>query len=109
MGLFALLAVTSVWSVFLMWQTTRASRLDPQTDVTRSCDFSEDVSYLFERERRIYALRNKTFAEALAALNAERAWTAADQSRSKKLALVTAVLTLAVLGGIAALLALTGR
>ena len=51
-GLFALLAATSVWSVFLMWQTTRASRLDPQTDVTRSCDFSEDVSEFFEPERR---------------------------------------------------------
>ena len=83
--------------------------LEPQTDVTRSCDFSEDVSYFFERERRIYALINKAFAEALAALNAERAWTAADQSRSKKLALVAAVLTLAVVGGVAALLALTGR
>jgi hypothetical protein len=108
-GLFALMLATSAWSVFLMWQTTRASRLDPQTEITRACDFSEDVSHFFEKERRIYALRNKEFAEAMATLNTGRAWTADDQARSKRNGMIVAVLTLLVFGGIAALLSVTGR
>ena len=108
-GLFALMAATCVWSVFLMWQTTRASRLDPLTAIARACDFSEDVSYAWEKERRIYALQNREFAEAFGKLNADRVWTAADQSRSKRTSMMVAVITLLVFGGVAALLSLTGR
>lgn len=108
-GLFGLMVAISAWSLFLLWETTRAWRLDPQTEVTRSCDFSADVARFFERERRIYALRNKAFADALAAQNANRAWTAEDQSRSQTRSLVASVLFLALIGGIVALGALTGR
>jgi hypothetical protein len=103
-GLFALMAANVVWCTFLMWQTSRASRLDSLTNVTRSCDFSEDVSEFYEKERRIYAIKNKTFAESLAALNRDRAWTAGDQSRSMKLSFVVAVGMLLALGGVAAVI-----
>lgn len=108
-SLFALVVVGAVWSLFLVWQTTRASRLDPRTDITRACDFSEDVSQFFEKERRIYALRNKAFAEALAAANANRVWTEVEQSRSKTLSWIVALGLLVLLGGVVGVLALTGR
>ena len=97
-SLFALVVVGGVWSAYVLWESTRAARLDPLTNITRSCDFSEDVSEVFEKERRIYAMHNKDFAQALAALNADRAWTEADQSRSRKLSFTFAVLLLVTLG-----------
>jgi hypothetical protein len=103
-GLFVLMAANMVWCTFLMWQTSRASRIDPLTNVTRACDFSEDVSEFYEKERRIYAIKNKTFAESLAALNQDRAWSKADQSRSMKLSFLVAVGMLIALGVAAALI-----
>jgi succinate dehydrogenase/fumarate reductase-like Fe-S protein len=98
------MAANMVWCTFLMWQTSRASRIDPLTNVTRACDFSEDVSEFYEKERRIYAIKNKTFAESLAALNQDRAWSKADQSRSMKLSFLVAVGMLIALGVAAALI-----
>ena len=103
-GLFALMAANMVWCTFLMWQTSRASRLDPLTDITRACDFSEDVSEFYEKERRIYSIKNKTFAESFAALNQDRVWSTTDQSRSMKLSFAVAVGMLLALGGVAALI-----
>lgn len=103
-GLLALMVANIVWCTFLMWQTSRVHRLDPQTEITRACDFSEDVSYLYEKERRIYAMRNKTFAEAMASLNRDRVWTEEEQARSMKMSFLSAVLMLAALGGIALLI-----
>ena len=103
-GLFALMIANMIWCTFLMWQTSRAHRLDPLTDVTRSCDFSEDVSEFYEKERRIYSIKNKTFAESFASLNRDRAWSKTDQSRSMKLSFAVAVGMLLALGGIAALI-----
>ena len=102
-GLFALMAANVVWCTFLMWQTSRASRLDSLTDITRSCDFSEDVSEFYEKERRIYSIKTKTFAETLAQLNQDRVWSKNDQSRSMKLSFAVAVGMLLALGGAAAL------
>lgn len=107
-GVVALFAAAMAWCVFLLWRTTAPSRLDPQTDITRSCDFSADVSRFLEKERRIYAIRNKPFADAMATLNADRLWTAADQARSTRAGLVVAVLTLASLAGVVGLLKLMG-
>lgn len=103
-GLFALMAANMVWCTFLMWQTSRASRLDPLTNTTRACDFSEDVSEFYEKERRIYAIKTKAFAESFAALNRDRVWTRTDQSRSMKLSFVVAVGMLLALGGVAGLI-----
>ena len=105
---FLLLAAALAWCVFVLWRSTGPTRIEPQTDITRSCDFSEDVSGLFEKERRIYAIRNKLFADTMAALNANRQWTAGDQAWSTKFQLVLAVLMLAALAGIVGLLKLMG-
>jgi hypothetical protein len=107
-GVLAFLAAALAWCVFLLWRTTGPTRLDPQTEITRSCDFSEDVSGFLEKERRIYALRHKPFADAMAMLNADRMWTADDQTRSRKLGFVYAVLALASLAGLVGLLKLFG-
>jgi hypothetical protein len=104
----ALLLTALAWCVFLLWRTTAPSRLEPQTDITRSCDFSEDVSGFLEKERRIYALSNKTFADALASLNVNRVWSAEEQKRSRKRELWVAALLLASLLGAIGLLKLFG-
>jgi hypothetical protein len=103
-----LLGAAFAWCVFLLWRTTAASRIDPQTEVTRSCDFSENVAGFLEKERRIYALGNKPFFDEMKALNTDRLWTTEDQARSMKFGLVTAVLMLAGLAGLVGLLKLLG-
>jgi hypothetical protein len=102
-GLFILFVATSLWSLFLMWRTTLDRRLDPQTEVTRACDFSGDVSNFFEGERRIYKIRNSAFAGAMAELNADRVWTAENQARSKRIGFAVAVVTVVVLAALAVL------
>jgi hypothetical protein len=106
---YVLLAAALAWCVFVLWRSTGPSRLDPQTDITRACDFSEDVGGWLEKERRIYALSNKSFADRMAAMNADRVWTAGDQSRSTKVQFVLAVLMLAGLAAIAGLVKLMGN
>lgn len=97
-GLTALFAVIFLWSVFAAWHATRPGRVEPQTDVTRACDFSDDVSQLFEEERRIYTMRDATFADAFYAANRDRNWTAADDARSsRRLAATLAVAGVAAL------------
>lgn len=70
------------WSLGLAWRLTLPSRIPPQTEVTLACDFSNDVSELYERERHIYAIRNETFAAALVQANQRRVWTPDDQARA---------------------------
>jgi hypothetical protein len=93
------------WTLYQMWETTRVDRVDPRTEITLACDFSRDVSQAFEKERRIYAMRNETFARTFAEFNKDRIWTNADQSRSNKRSRITGLILLVVLGIIAALLA----
>jgi hypothetical protein len=102
------LAAALVWCVFVLWESTAPTRLESQTDITRSCDFSEDVSGFLETERRIYSLRNKSFADRMAALNADRQWSAGDQKRSTKWQFMLAVVMLASLAAIVGLLKLAG-
>jgi len=83
-GLTALFTVILLWSAFAAWHATRPGRVEPQTDITRACDFSDDVGQLFEGERRIYAMRDATFADAFYAANRDRLWTAADDARSSR-------------------------
>ena len=104
----AFLAAALAWCVFVLWRSTAPGRLDPQTDITRSCDFSEDVSAWLEKERRIYALSNKSFADAMASLNANRVWTAEEQTRSRKREWIVAALLLASLLGAIGLLRFFG-
>jgi len=88
----AIFALGLVWSLLLAWSLTRPQRIEPQTEVTLACDFSRDVSAFYERERHMYALRNKDFADALVQANQERVWTSEDRVRSSKVqGIVTAV------------------
>ncbi len=92
-GLPALFAGIFVWCIVIAWYSSRALRVEKQSDVTRSCDYSDDVSWVWERERRIYALRNERFAQAFAVANAARVWRSDDDRRSKRTA--TAIITAA--------------
>ncbi len=104
-GLFALMIGIIVWTLVLWWQTTKPSRVPPQSEVTRACDFSRDVSEFFERERHIYAMRNEAFADALASLNPSHVWTDAEQARSRRLQPIYAIAVLVLVVGAAAVLA----
>jgi hypothetical protein len=55
------------------------------------------VSQLFEGERHIYRMRNQSFAEALAAANADRVWTDQDQVRSRRRMHIVAAVFLALI------------
>ena len=95
-GLPALMAGIFIWSLIQGWRSTRADRLEAQTDVTRSCDFSDDVSWLFDGERRIYSMRNEAFARAFTDANRDRLWTAADDARTSRRMLIGFVAAAAV-------------
>lgn len=86
-GLPALFALGLVWCLVIAWWSSRAARVEKQTEVTRACDFSDDVSWFWERERRIYALRNQQFAQALADANRGRTWVEDDDRRSHRTAM----------------------
>jgi hypothetical protein len=80
----ALFGAIFVWCLVIAWYSSRYSRVDKQTEVTRACDYSDDVSWLWERERHIYAMSNERFARAFADRNAHRMWTARDDKRSSR-------------------------
>ena len=90
-GLVGLFVFIIVWTGFLLWRMATNYGATPQTDITRSCDFSQDVSQLFEGKRHIYSMRNETFANALATLNADRVWTDQDQAGSRKRMYATSI------------------
>ena len=92
-GVPALFAAILVWCLVIAWYSSRASRVEKQTDVTRACDYSDDVSWFWERERRIYAMSNERFARAFADSNAGRVWSTDDDRRSSRYR--TAVYTVA--------------
>lgn len=81
-GLPAAMAFGFVWCLFLAWITTRSSRVESQTNVALACDFSDDVSRFFERERHIYAIRDANFFTAFASANRDRVWSESDDARS---------------------------
>jgi hypothetical protein len=88
------------WSLWLAWRLTLPRRIAPQTEVTLACDFSNDVSEFYERERHIYAIRNDNFAGALVQANQPRVWTPRDQARSRQIYATMAAI--AVVGVVAA-------
>lgn len=92
-GMPALFAFIFVWCVVIAWWSSRAARVEKQTEITLACDFSDDVSWIWERERRLYALRSERFARAFADANAPRVWREDDDRRSSRI--LTASLTVA--------------
>lgn len=71
-----------LWCLVISWYSSRALRVEKQSEVTQACDYSDDVSWLFERERRVYGMRNERFARAFSAANNARGWSADDDRRS---------------------------
>jgi hypothetical protein len=76
---------------------TRERDIPAPTEITQACDFSGNVSQLFEGERHIYRLRNETFAQALAKLNPDRVWTDQDQASSRRRMHITSIALLALI------------
>jgi hypothetical protein len=83
-GVPALFGAILVWCLVVAWYSSRSCRVERQTDVTRACDYSDDVSWFWERERRIYAMSSERFARAFAGANADRVWTTHDDRRSSQ-------------------------
>jgi hypothetical protein len=96
-GLPVFFAFGLLWCLVIAWWSSRAARVEKQTEVTRACDFSDDVSWFWERERRIYALRDQRFAQALADANRDRLWADDDDRRSHRTAM-TAFTAAGVIG-----------
>jgi len=96
-ALTAVLTFACLWSLFLLWRVAIRRGVPPQTEITLACDFSEDVSQLFEGERHIYRMRNAAFAQGLATLNRDRVWTEQHQAGSRRRMHVTAIAGLAII------------
>jgi len=95
-----------LWCLVISWYSSRALRVEKQSEVTQACDYSDDVSWLWERERRIYALRNERFARAFTSANASRSWSQNDDRRSHRLRGATYGVAAVVVAVVAVLVAL---
>jgi hypothetical protein len=80
--LYALFGIVSLvgLGVFLTASEARFLRVPPLTEITRACDFSDNVGFPFGR-RRFYAIRDPAFAQAFTAANQNRLWTDAIRKR----------------------------
>jgi hypothetical protein len=108
-GLPAFFGGIVLWCVVIAWYSSRALRVEKQSEVTKACDFSDDVSWLWERERRIYAMRNERFARAFAGANAAQAWSADDDRRSWRRRSVTLAVGAVAVAAVCALMMLAPR
>jgi len=107
LAIFGLLVATAVWSAIAAWWSTRFYRVPPQTEITRACDFSDDLGGLLGGAHRVYAIRNQAFAGAFAQANRHRVWTDADGRREGRLQMAAGVLVFLAL--VLAALLLPGR
>jgi hypothetical protein len=108
-GLPALFGGIILWCLVIAWYSSRALRVERQSEVTLACDFSDDVSWLWEHERRIYALRNERFAHAFGGVNAARVWGADNDLRSWRIRSATLGLAAVVLVAVWAVVVLAPR
>ena len=95
MRLYALVGILSLVGVGT-WITAREARfvrVPPLTEITRACDFSDNVGFPFGR-RRFYAIRNAAFAEAFTRLNEDRLWTDAIRKRDEWISGIVVVVVL---------------
>ena len=74
------------------WYQTRRTRIPPQTDVTTTFDFSDNLGNVVRGEHRIYAMSNARFAEAFKAANADRLWTDERRGRGARREVVAAII-----------------
>ena len=70
--------------IFITAREARFLRVPPLTEITRACDFSDNVGYPFGR-RRFYAIRNPAFADAFTRANQDRLWTDAIRKRDDRI------------------------
>ena len=73
-----LLPALVVACLVAMVYQTRPFRVPKQSEVTRACDFSDDIGDPIVGRRRVYSIRDAAFAEAFTAANETRLWTVAD-------------------------------
>lgn len=66
--------------IFITAREARFLRVPALTEITRACDFSDNVGFPFGR-RRFYAIRNPAFADAFTRANQGRLWTDAIRKR----------------------------
>ena len=102
--LYALFGIVSLvgLGVALTASDARFLRVPPLTEITRACDFSDNVGFPFGR-RRFYAIRNPAFAQAFTAANQHRLWTDAIRQRDDWISGIAFVLLIvaAVIGYLA--------
>jgi hypothetical protein len=68
--------------VIAMIYQTRYFRVQKQSEVTRACDFSDNIGDVIAGSRRVYTIRNEGFAQAFTEANRKRLWTGADEKRA---------------------------
>lgn len=73
-----------VWGARETWSLTRQYAVVEPTDVTKSFDFSDDRSEVFDATRHLYILQNPDFAAAFRTLNESQVWN--PQSRTARVA-----------------------
>ena len=81
----------------LVWYQTRRARIPPQTDVTTTFDFSDNMGNIVRGEHRVYAMSNMKFAETFKAANADRLWTDDLRARGARREVVAAIIGGAIL------------
>ena len=79
----AFLIVVALWSAFLAWRSTRFMRVPDFTQITRSCDFSDERGNVFVGRHRVFTFQHPDVAAAFAEANRDRAWTK-QHMRSKR-------------------------
>jgi hypothetical protein len=96
LAIFGFFAAIAIGSVFACWLLTRRFRVPPQSEITRACDFSDELGNPISGSRRVYALRNAAFAAAFAAANAQHVWTPERHAHRRGREAVVLVLVVAL-------------
>ena len=78
------LVLNAIWCAFASWWSTRYNRVPAMTEITRACDFSDNLGNFVVGERHTYAIRNAAFAAEFKAANAHRSFTIADLHRARR-------------------------
>ncbi len=87
------LALIAAICLRVAWEKSRRFAVPEPSSVTAAFDFSDDLSELFDSERRRYRLANMPFAKALDRMNRGRIWDAASRvaKRAHRMRTVLAV------------------
>lgn len=92
--------------VVLAWRRRRGEWVSPPTSVTGALELSDDSSQPFEPCHHAFVCRNRAFAEALLAANAERVWDP-DGPLARRAGRRRAALVIVVVAAVALLFAIS--